>query len=240
MNVTLPQLLRIMPRAGVNGPSYLPWLNLAMAEAGITTALRRAAFLPQLAHETGQLATVSENLNYSADGLANTWPTRFAKKDPATGKYLLTTGISQMGQKTVAGRKVPNELALNLHRRPEAIANVVYANRMGNGDEKSGDGWRFRGAGCIQLTGKDNQRACAEHFGINLDHMGDWLRTPEGACRSAAWFWTRANCNKFADAGDIDAISDLVNIGHRTKEVGDAIGYADRLELTHTAQKALA
>lgn len=228
MNILLVQLRCIMPRAGANTSLYLPWLNNAMAEFEIDAKARQAAFLAQLAHETGELACVVENLNYSADGLANTWPSRFARKE-AAGSYILA-----------GGRKVPNEQGLNLHHQPEKIANVVYANRMGNGDVASGDGWRFRGAGGIQVTGKDNQRACACHFKLPVDRIGDWLRTPEGASRSAAWFWWTNGCNALADAGNVDAISDLVNIGHRTDKVGDAIGFADRVALTNLANRVLA
>jgi len=222
------QLRQIMPQAGVRADAFCAPLNAAMAEFGIDTRARQAPFLAQFAHETGQLASVSENLNYSADGLANTWPGRYAKKD-ARGAYL-----------TARGRKVPNELALGLHRQPERIANNVYANRMGNGDEASGDGWRYRGSGGFQLTGKDNQRACAAHFGIPLERVGDWLRAPEGACRSAGWFWQRAGCNELADRGDFDAISDKINIGRLTAVEGDAIGYQDRLAFFHTTERVLA
>jgi putative chitinase len=239
MSLTLEQLCGIMPSAGGRALDFLPWLDNAMEEFGIATPACRAAFLAQFGHETGQLASISENLNYSADGLANTWPTRFAKKD-AAGHYLLTVASTDFGQAGVAGRKVPNAQALELHRQPEKIANVVYANRMGNGDVASGDGWRYRGAGGFQLTGKDNPRACAARFGMPLERVGDWLRTPEGACRSAAWFWTKAGCNELADVGNIDGISDMVNIGHRTAAVGDAIGYADRRDTTTLAMKELA
>jgi putative chitinase len=228
VNITLQQLKYIMPKAGVLAVTYLPWLNNAMAEFGIDTKARQAAFLGQLAHETGDLNCVVENLNYSADGLANTWPSRFAKKDGA-GKYVL-----------VCGRKVPNDQALALQRQPEKIANTVYANRMGNRGPESGDGWRHRGAGGFQLTGADNQRACATYFRIPFERIGEWLRTPEGVCRSAGWCWTKIAGNVLADAGDLDAISDLVNIGHRTAEVGDAIGFADRLARTDAADKVLA
>lgn len=229
MNITLTQLKATMPKIGVLAVSYLPWLNSAMAEFHIDTTKRQAPFLANLAHETGDLNCVVENLNYSADGLANTWPSRFAKKD-AAGKYLVADD----------GRRVPNALGLELHRRPELIANTVYANRMGNGDVASGDGWRFRGSGGIQLTGRDNQMACAAYFRIPVDRIGDWLRSPEGVCRSAAWYWWRAGCNELADAGKNDALADLVNIGHLTKEVGDAIGYSDRLARTNNNMKALA
>lgn len=235
MTLTLPQLKRTMPKIGVLAITYLPWLNRAMSEFSINTKARQARFLAHLAHESTDLTQVVENMNYSADGLANTWPTRFAKKGP-DGAYLLTTPTKPLEKP----RKVPNSLALDLHRRPEAIANNVYANRMGNGDEKSGDGWRNRGAGGIQLTGADNQRACAKHFGIPVDKIADWLRTPEGVCRSAAWFWHKEGCNQLADIGKDDAIADLVNLGRRTAAVGDAIGYRDRIERTHHNLKELA
>lgn len=241
MNITLAQLKCSMPKIGVLAVAYLPWLNSAMAEFHIDTKQRQAPFLANLAHETGDLNQVVENLNYSADGLANTWPSRFAKKD-AAGKYLVTapTPGDALQLPSPGGRKVPNALALELHRRPEAIANTVYANRMGNGDVASGDGWRFRGSGGIQLTGKSNQLECAAYFRIPADKIGDWLRTPEGVCRSAAWYWWKNGLNVLADAGKNDAIADLVNIGHRTAEVGDAIGYGDRLTRTNNNMKVLA
>jgi putative chitinase len=229
VNITLTQLKCAMPRIGTFAVTYLPWLNSAMAEFRIDTKPRQSNFLAQLAHETGDLNRVVENLNYSADGLANTWPGRFAKKD-AAGKYLVGDD----------GRKVPNAQALELHHQAEKIANVVYANRMGNGGPETGDGWRNRGAGGFQLTGADNQRECATYFRIPVDKIGDWLRTPEGVCRSAAWFWTKAGCNELADAGKVDAIADLVNLGHRTAAVGDAIGYADRLARTNNNMRVLA
>jgi putative chitinase len=111
---------------------------------------------------------------------------------------------------------------------------------MGNGGPATGDGWRHRGAGGFQLTGKDIQRECAAYFRIPVDKVGDWLRTPEGACRSAAWYWWKTGCNTLADAGAIDAISDIVNIGRRTEVVGDSIGYGERVALTNAADKVLA
>jgi putative chitinase len=141
-------------------------------------------------------------LNYSAEALQRTWPSRF---DAAT--------------------------AAAYQRKPEMIANKVYANRMGNRDEASGDGWKHRGAGLIQLTGKDNQFACAMALGIDPTLIADWLKTEEGAARSAGWFWREHNLNKWADAGDIDGVSDVVNIGRKTEKVGDSIGYTDRKAL---------
>lgn len=125
-------------------------------------------------------------------------------------------------------------------RNPRKIANKVYANRMGNGDEASGDGWTYRGAGLIQLTGKANQLACASHFGIAPEKIGVWLRTPEGASRSAAWFWDQHHLSTFALRGDFDGVCDIVNIGKKTEKIGDSIGYAGRLAKLEQFEAAIA
>lgn len=226
---TPAQLKKIMPQLGARCALVAPILDKAMAEFSISVKLRPIYFLTQLAHESAGLTLLEENLNYSASGLANTWPSRYAEKSPI-GVYLISTDR----------KKLPNQLAILLQRKPIAIANNCYSNRVGNGDEASGDGWRFRGAGGIQLTFRNNHVACALHFGIPLDQIGDWLRTFEGACRSAAWFWWRCGCNSLADQSNFDAISDLINLGHRTAAVGDAIGYADRLNLLAASRQALA
>jgi putative chitinase len=201
--LTLEQALNAVPTAAkLRVASFLPHLISAMAEFGIDTPLRQAAFLAQVFHESGNLNAVEEGLNYSAEALQRTWPSRF---DAAT--------------------------AAAYQRKPEKIANKVYANRMGNRDEASGDGWKHRGAGLIQLTGKDNQFACAMALGIDPTLIADWLKTEEGAARSAGWFWREHGLNKWADAEDIDGVSDVVNIGRKTEKVGDSIGYTDRKAL---------
>jgi Predicted chitinase len=182
-----------------------------MTEFEINTPLRQAAFLAQVFHESGNLGRLDENLNYSAQGLMRTWASRF---DAATAeKYA---------------------------HKPEMIANKVYANRMGNRDEASGDGWKYRGAGLIQLTGKNNQFACAMHIGYDPTQIGIYLRTEEGACRSAGWFWQQVGANTYADKGDIDGVSDVVNIGRKTAKVGDSIGYAHRKALFEAFERVLA
>jgi putative chitinase len=201
------QFAKIMPRAP--GP-FLGHLNLTMLEFLINTKQDQAAFLATVAHESAQLTCFSENLNYGAEGLAKTWPTRFNA-----------------------------QLAASYARQPERIADRAYANRGGNGDEASGDGWRFRGAGAIQLTFRDNQAACAACFDVPLAQIGDWLRTPEGACRSAGWFWSAHGISKYANAGDFDGVCDMVNRGKKTEAVGDAIGYPQRLAVYQTALNVL-
>ena len=209
--ITLAQLQQIAPGAGSKAVLYLPFLNAAMTEFGITTVLRQRHFLTQICHETGDLQRVEENLNYSAAQLCKTWPTRFQSI----------------------------QSAMTYERQPQKIADYVYANRYGNGDTASGDGWRHRGAGMIQLTFKSNQAACAAYFKIDVSKIGDWLRTPEGACRSAAWFWKTHNCNVQADRNSLDGVSDMINIGRLTIVVGDAIGYADRRTHLAAAEKAI-
>lgn len=210
--ITLDQLTAIMPGARAVAATFIEPLERAMFEFAIVSELRVEHFTAQIAHESGQLKKMQEGLNYSAQRLMEVWPSRFPTR----------------------------AIAEAYAHRPEAIANKVYASRMGNGNEASGDGWRHRGAGLIALTGRANQERCAKYFGIPLAQIGDWLRTPEGACRSAAWFWSEAGCNKLADKDDLDAVSDAINIGHQTAAEGDAIGYADRLEFLTVSRRVIA
>lgn len=186
---------------------YLDPLNANMAKFGIDSPVRVAAFLAQIAHESQDFTRVVENLNYSSQGLANTWPSRFAV-DPK------------------AKVKTPNALAKSLHRRPEAIANSVYANRMGNGPESSGEGWAHRGAGLKQLTGKDNHRAFGEAVGITLEQVPAYLQTPEGAAISACWFWKVNKLGPLADRGDFEELTRKVNGG--TIGLKERYAYLDR------------
>lgn len=156
----------------------------------LTTPTRQSAFFAQTAHESAGFTRLTENLNYSATGLATTWPGRFRGAD---------------GQ--------PNALARALHRRPEAIANVVYANRMGNGPEASGDGWRYRGRGLLQITGRAQYQRCGAALGLPLVEQPDLLAQPEPAVLSAAWFWQVNGLNELADAGDFEAITRRINGG---------------------------
>lgn len=209
--LTLEQALNAVPKAAkLRVASFLSHLNAAMAEFEIDTPLRQAAFLSQVFHESGYLSAVEEGLNYSAEALQRTWPSRF---DAAT--------------------------AAAYQRKPEMIANKVYANRMGNRDEVSGDGWKHRGAGLIQLTGKDNQFACAMALGIDPTLVADWLKTEEGAARSAGWYWSEHRLSQFVDKGDFDGLCDAINIGHKTEKIGDAVGYADRKELFDSFKRVL-
>jgi len=150
----------------------------------INTSLRQAGFIAQVGHESSGLRIIKENLNYSASGL-----------------------------KSVFKKYFPGDLAYEYARNPEMIANRVYANRMGNGDEESGDGWRYRGRGLIQITGKNNYSDLVNEFNMNLEDVPDWLETPEGATLSAGWFWNSRGLNEYADMEDIIEMTKLINGG---------------------------
>jgi len=141
----------------------------------------------------GSFVFIKENLNYKAASLMKTF-----------GKYFPT-----------------QELAQQYEKRPERIANRVYANRMGNGDEASGDGYRFCGRGLIQLTGRDNYTFFAGSLDIPVEEASEYLATFEGAAQSACWFWETNNLNRFADAGDIKGLTRAINGGY--------IGLEDRI-----------
>ena len=212
MNLTPEQLLKIAPRVGAAAGVYVGALNAAMSRYCINTPQRAAHFLAQIAHESGDFGGFRENLNYTPEAILNTFNTR------TTTRFTM----SQAGQYGRTAAHAADQ---------KAIANIAYANRMGNGDEKSGDGWRYRGAGWIQITGRDNHREVAGALAI-IGDIGEYLSTVPGAAASAAWFWWKTGCNRFADGGNVDAISDLINIGHRTDRVGDSVGYDKRLSLT--------
>ena len=163
----------------------------------INTPKRVAAFIAQCAHESGGFKFLKENLNYRAVSLKRTFP-----------KYFPTDAIAQ----DYASR--PN--------KQEAIANRVYANRMGNGDEASGDGFRYLGRGLIQLTGKNNYTLFAAAIDTPLEEIPEYLQTFEGAVQSACWFWEQNNLNKWADAGDILNMTKRIN--------GGTIGLDDRIK----------
>ncbi|ENQ1002117.1 glycoside hydrolase family 19 protein [Pseudomonas aeruginosa] len=208
MLITEQQLLQIFPNAGHRAGFFVPALNVAMERFGIIAPVRGAAFLAQVGHESGQLTRLVENLNYSAQGLAATWPSRYRGAD---GK--------------------PNALALNLARHPQAIANNTYASRNGNGDEASGDGWRYRGRGLLQITGRANYRTAGAGLGQPLEQEPELLEQPEFAALSAAWWWSTHGLNELADRGEFAAITRRIN--------GGLNGQSERLELWERAKAVL-
>ena len=153
---------------------------------------RLAGFLAQTAHESGGYTAIKENLNYSAKGLMGTFKKYFPTED------------------------IANQYA----KKPERIANRVYANRMSNGDESSGDGYRFCGRGLIQLTGRANYTKFANDLGMSLEETVAYLETPNGAVSSAGWFWDNNKLNQYCDSGDFVTLTKRIN--------GGTIGLEDR------------
>ena len=207
MAITEQQLLQILPRARPVAGIFLPALNRAMVRWKIDSRLRQSAFLAQVGHESGQLRTLVENLNYSADALVRTWPSRFTAK--TAGAYA---------------------------RQPEKIANSVYGGRMGNGPESSGDGWRYRGRGLLQVTGRSNYRETGAGLGLPLEQEPELLEQAEHAAQSAAWWWAKRGLNEMADAGRIRDIGSIINTGQPGKTPN---GSAERLALYDLALRVL-
>jgi putative chitinase len=202
-------VIELLKAAGVKSPeSWASAVESALARFEITSQKQVAAWIAQTAHESGGYVLLQENLNYSADGMAAIWPNRFAVLGPDK-KPIKKDGKNQ-----------PNKFALALHRKPEMIANVVYSARMGNGPIESGDGWKFRGRGLKQLTGKANYTKCGEGLGMDLISKPDLLLQPQYAALSAAWFWVENKCGPLADAGDFVGLTKRIN--------GGTIGLQDR------------
>jgi putative chitinase len=183
-----------------NNPYLDYWfdaLSKILPEYEINTPARCAAFIAQCAHESGNFKFLKENLNYKAASLRKVFP-KYFPDDALAEQYA----------------SKPN--------KQEAIANRIYANRMGNGDEASGDGFRYLGRGLIQLTGKNNYTLFAASIDTPLEEIPEYLQTFEGAVQSACWFWDQNNLNKEADAKDIKTMTRKINGGY--------IGLDDRIK----------
>lgn len=171
----------------------------------VTTFLRIVHFMTQIRHESG-LVSKRESLYFKTiEGLRETFKTPFLNKpDEFVSKYL---------------------------RNTEKCANYVYANRMGNGNEASGDGYKYRGGGLLQNTGKRSYELLSKLLGINLVQNPDLILEEANAVIAALWFWKENNINKYADIDDLDGVSDIVNIGKKTKTIGDANHFDKRKKL---------
>ena len=192
-NFTKQQLKEMIPK----NPYVDQWfeaISEILPEYEITTPQRVAAFLAQCAHESGGFVFLKENLNYKAASLRRVFP-KYFPDDAIAAQY--------------AGKG-------------EMIANRVYANRMGNGDEASGDGWRYCGRGLIQLTGKNNYTFFAGSLDIPVEEASEYLQTFEGAVQSACFFWEQNKLNQWADKGDILTLTKRIN--------GGTIGLEDRIK----------
>ena len=178
-------------------------LNDTFAKFGISTPRQQAAFIGQCGHECGNFRILEENLNYRAATLMKLWPKRFPTLEFA------------------------NQYAGN----PKKIANMVYSSRMGNRDEASGDGYRFRGRGCIQLTGHSNYFHAGKALGVDFVMEPDLVASPKYAALTAGFFWSTHDCNRLAEAGDWTALTRKIN--------GGTIGLADRIKHTEEALAVL-
>lgn len=185
--MTLPLTLAQLVAAGLQptqARAFLDPLNARLPAAAITTPVRAAAFIGQAMIESASFTRLEEGLFYTdATRLWSVFKTKFSTPADAS-KYL---------------------------RAPERLANRVYANRNGNGDEASGDGWRFRGRGLFQLTGRGNYQTAAKALGLPLVAQPELASLCDGAVATACWYWTSINANKFADDGLIDSITRRIN-----------------------------
>ena len=222
----IPQIEHLVA-AGVKQPlaeKWLPHIELAMTRFAINTPRQVAAWLAQTAHESGGYTALVENLNYRAATMAACWPGRFAEQEPDPAKPGKTR--AKRGDK---GALIPNKFALALERKPEALANVVYASRMGNGPTESGDGWKYRGRGLKQLTGRANVTACGAAIGMDLVNDPDLLLQERGAALSAAWFWAANKCGQIVDGPACTPDTLMQDFTALTKKInGGTIGLEDR------------
>jgi len=184
-------------------PQWVDALNATFERFYINSKVQQAAFIGQCGHECGNFKVLEENLNYRAETLMRLWPKRFPTLD------------------------VANQYA----RNPKKIANMVYANRMGNRDEASGDGYRFRGRGCIQLTGHSNYFHAGKALGVDFVKEPDLVATPMYAALTAGWFWSTHDCNRLAEVQDWKGLTKKINGGH--------IGLDDRIKHTQHALAVL-
>jgi putative chitinase len=194
--LTLEQLKKMLPK----NPYVADWheaLEQLLPDYDINTPKRIAAFVAQCAHESGNFMVLKENLNYKPATLRKIWP-----------KHFPTDAIA-------------NDYASRLDKQRH-IANRAYANRMGNGDEASGDGHKFLGRGLIQLTGRNNHQAFADSVEMDINDVPEYLATFQGASQSACWFWETNGLNKWADTGNIKELTRRIN--------GGAIGLEDRIK----------
>lgn len=186
IKITAEKLDEILPN--VYGTTtlqkFIPMLNKVFVDNAFTRE-EAAAFIAQIGHESGEFQHIVENLNYSAQGLRTTFP-----------KYYGSVKAAQ-----------PHA------RQPAKIANYVYQNRMGNGPEASGDGWKFRGRGLIQITGRNNYTALAKAIGKSLDETIKYLETPDGAVVSAAWFWKVNGLRALSNPSEFTALTKRINGG---------------------------
>lgn len=195
---TATQIMQVFPNCRDPG-LWSSILPRVAAEFEINTRSRLAAFLAQCGHESNQFNTLRENLSYSMLGMMKTWPSRFPT-EASTAPFV---------------------------RQPERLGNYVYADRLGNGDYASGDGWKFRGGGLIQLTGRRNYREAGAALELPLEQQPTKIEDRRIAARVAGWFWYSRGLNQLADEGDFARVTQIVNGGQ--KGAVERRAYADQL-----------
>lgn len=206
---------------GAGTPTAHAWLaamQAAMDRFEINTPLRAAHFLAQCGHESQNLASVRENLNYTPDALIATFNRggpRFTRVD--ANRYGRTTEHKADQQ---------------------SIANIAYAGRMGNGPMESGDGWNYRAGGPLGLTGRDNFAACGKAIGVDLVGNSAMIERPDVGAMTAAWFWSVNSLNKLADRHDVIGISGAINAGNAKIQPSRINGLADRIARSNVAMRA--
>ena len=186
------------------GADWVDALNETFSRFNINTKNQQAMFIGQCSHECGNFRLLEENLNYRAETLMKLWPKRFPSL----------------------------EFAKQYEKNPRKIANSVYANRMGNRDEASGDGYRFRGRGALQCTGHSTYFHAGKALGVDFVMQPDFIATPKYAALTAGWFWDTHNCNAPADALDYTKVTKIIN--------GGTIGLDDRIKHVQHALAVLA
>lgn len=217
MTVTSPLLVAAKIK---NPDKWLQPIIETCVEFEINTPQRIAGFLAQTSHESGGYSMLTENLNYRASTLAACWPNRFAEM-----------GADKKPKKDAKGALIPTKVAHSIANKPELIANLVYSSRMGNGAPQTGEGWKFRGRGLKQLTGKDNYARCGRDLGVDLVSHPDLLLEPVYAARSAGWFWKVNKLSEYADNGDIKGMTKKIN--------GGFIGLKERQDLYNKIMAAM-
>lgn len=193
MSITSEQFAAMFPQ-NERPAEWAAALSELTPKYGIDSMGRLVDFLAQCGHESEGFAKLHENLNYSAQALLATWPTHFTPQE-----------------------------ATQYARQPERIANRAYAGRMGNGPEESGDGWKHRGRGAMQVTGRNNYVLFSKAAGKTYDEVFDYLETIRGAAESACWYWAWNHLNRWSDANDFVTLTRRIN--------GGLNGLEDRLAL---------
>jgi putative chitinase len=211
---TLAQLQKLAPGGKPEILGAIAELAPVLAEKyGINTPLRMAHFLAQTAHESGEFKVVEENLNYKTTALTAMFGSRITAEQ-----------AGKVGRNDATGQKADQA----------AIANIIYGGAWGAknlGNTEEGDGAKFKGRGVIQLTGRANYTSFAKAKGISVDEAAEYLKTPQGAVESAAWFWSSRGLNALADSDDITAVTKKVN--------GGTLGIDHRTELLNKAKSVL-